>query len=104
MPRLRTFTCRIYVALLLAVALGCGTTRMTDTQRTATEQLLISNAIDQAVSQLDVRPLTGADVFLDVQPLDSAVDKGYLVSSLRQHLLANGCRLLEDRGRATLIV
>ena len=28
---------------------GCGTTRSTDTNRTATEQLLISDAIDRAV-------------------------------------------------------
>jgi hypothetical protein len=95
---------RLALAAAVALAAGCGTTRMTDTQRTATEQLLISNAIDQAVSQLDVRPLAGREVFLDVQPLDGTVDKGYLVSTLRQHLLANGCRILEDRSKATLVV
>jgi hypothetical protein len=86
------------------VLLGCGTTRMTDTQRTATEQLLISNAIDQAVSRIDVRPLAGKRVFLDAQYLDGTVDRGYLVSSLRQHLLANGCLLQEERARAAYVV
>src|SRR5438876_12055370 len=33
-------------ALLLGLATGCGTTRMTDSTRTATEQLLISSAVD----------------------------------------------------------
>src|SRR6516225_2644969 len=75
-------------AILLSPLLGCGTTRMSDTQRTATEQLLISNAIDQAVSQVDFRPLAGKSVYFDPQYLEGTVDRGYLVSSLRQHLLA----------------
>ena len=88
----------------LAVALGCGTTRMTDTQRTATEQLLISNAVDQAVSELDVRALAGKPVYFDPQYLEGCVDRGYVISSLRQHLLANGCILQEDRTKATYVV
>jgi hypothetical protein len=90
--------------LALALAAGCGTTRMTDTQRTATEQMLISDAVDHAVSQLDVSALAGKSVFLDVQYLDGAVDRGYLISSLRQHLLASGCLLMEDRARAVYVV
>jgi hypothetical protein len=89
---------------LLGLVVGCGTTRMTDTQRTATEQLLISNAIDQAVSQLDFRPLAGKSVYFDPQFLDGTVDRGYVVSSLRQHLLASGVILLEDRAKATYVV
>jgi hypothetical protein len=90
--------------LVLGLTLGCGTTRMTDTQRTATEQLLISNAVDQAVSQLDFRVLAGKPVFFDPQYLDSSVDRGYVVSSLRQHLLACGCILQEERSKATYVV
>jgi hypothetical protein len=88
----------------LALLVGCGTTRMTDTQRTATEQLLISNAVDQAVSQIDFRPLAGKPVFFDSQYLDGTVDKGYVVSSLRQQLLASGCVLKEDRAKAAYVV
>lgn len=91
-------------ALGLLLALGCGTTRMSDTQRTATEQLLISNAVDKAVSQIDFRSLSGKPVFFDPQYLDNTVDKGYVISSLRQQLLANGCVLQEDRAKATYVV
>jgi hypothetical protein len=91
-------------AIVLGLAVGCGTTRMTDTQRTATEQLLISNAVDQAVSQLDFRALAGKPVYFDPQYLDGTVDRGYVVSSLRQHLLANGCVLQEDRAKAAYVV
>ncbi|GIW80792.1 MAG: hypothetical protein KatS3mg105_2599 [Gemmatales bacterium] len=90
--------------LWVSLMMGCGTTRLTDTQRTATEQLLISNAIDQAVDQLDFQALQDKDVYFDPQYLENAVDRGYLVSSLRQHLLAHGCRLKEKREDATFVV
>jgi hypothetical protein len=77
---------------------------MTDSSRTATEQLLISNAIDQTVSKLDFRVLAGKTVYFDPQYLDGTVDKGYLVSTLRQHLLASGCLLQEERAKATYVV
>lgn len=83
---------------------GCGTTRQSDTLRTATEQLLISNAVDQAVASVDFAPLAGKSVFFDPQYLDSTVDKGYVISSIRQQLLAHGCVLQEERNRATYVV
>ena len=98
-------TGRSWTALLLASALaGCGTTRVSDTPRTATEQLLISHSIDDTVSKLDFRMLAGRRVFFDSQYLDCVTDKGYLISSLRQHLLACGCLLQEDRKKATYVV
>ena len=97
-------SCRCWTILALALLAGCGTTRMTDTQRTATEQLLLSNAVDRAVSQIDFRPLAGKKVYFDAQYLDNTVDKGYLVSSLRQQLLASGCILQEERAKATYVV
>lgn len=103
--RIRARRCQLLIGMMLcALLVGCGTTRLTDTQRTATEQLLISNAVDQAVSQLDFRSLAGKAVFFDPQYLDGTVDRGYLVSSLRQHLLANGCSIQEDRTKATYVM
>src|SRR5262249_22617080 len=68
--------------LLAGLACGCGTTRFSDTTRTATEQLLISHSIDDTVSNLDFRMLAGKRVYLDPQYLDGVTDKGYLISSL----------------------
>ncbi|HWG41194.1 MAG TPA: DUF6655 family protein [Gemmataceae bacterium] len=99
-PKRRTWV----VFLLIGLVAGCGTTRVSDTTRTATEQLLISHSIDETVSNLDFRMLAGKTVFLDPQYLDGVTDKGYLISSLRQHLLACGCLLQEDRKKATYVV
>jgi hypothetical protein len=95
-----------YTQLSLAVCatLGCGTTRWTDTQRTATEQLLISDAIDRAVQDIDVRVLAGKEVYIDSKYLGNVVDKDYLVSSLRQHLLASGCKLKDKHEDAAYIL
>jgi hypothetical protein len=93
------------LALLLAFALaGCGTTRWTDTTRTATEQLLISDAIDRSVSKIDFNVLSGQTVYLDAKFLSSAVDREYLVSTLRQHMLASGCTMKEKKEDADFVV
>jgi hypothetical protein len=91
------------VASVLALA-GCGTTRSTDTNRTATEQLLISDAIDRAVQSINLQTLSGQSVFLDDSRLGEAVDRNYLVSTLRQHLLASGCALRAERDQADFVV
>jgi hypothetical protein len=56
------------------------------------------------VSGIDFRVLAGKPVFFDPQYLDGTVDRGYVVSSLRQQLLAAGCLLQEDRTKATYVV
>lgn len=89
---------------LLCCVVGCGTTRVTDTTRTASEMLLVSQAVDEAIAKFDFSPLAGKSVFLETQFLDGVVDKGYVVSTLRQQLLAHGAMLLEDRTKAQYVV
>jgi hypothetical protein len=100
--------CFLFAVFLAAMILlpfaGCGTTRSTDTTRTATEQLLISDAIDRAVQSMNFRTLSGQTVFLDDTKLTDTVDKNYYISTLRQQLLANGCDLRDKRDEADFIV
>lgn len=91
-------------ALLALTAVGCGTTRSSYSSRTATEQLLVSDAIDRAVSDINFHALAGQAVFLDTTALGPVLDKEYLSSSLRQHLLASGCVLRESRDKADFVV
>lgn len=89
--------------LLLLTA--CGTTRSTDTSRAASEMLLVSQAVDHAVAKIDFSPLSGQTVFLDTSAVDKdVVDRGYLVSVIRQQLLATGALIQEERFRAVYIV
>jgi hypothetical protein len=92
--------------LLLAmtiVSAGCGTTKLSATARTATEQILLTNAWDDAVRKIDFRPLAGVPVYLDTQYLES-IDKGWVISSLRQALVANGALLRQKPEDAQWIV
>ena len=84
------------LCLLILLLAGCGTTRQTETPRTATEMLLISNAVDETVGQFDLSYLVGKDVFFDTTYLDTTVDKGYVISSIRQHMMASGVKLVEN--------
>jgi hypothetical protein len=101
------FQSQVRIALLamsgLALA-GCGATRSTDTTRAATEQLLISDAIDRAVQSLNLQTLAGQSVFLDDSRLGEVVDRNYLISTIRQQLLASGCLLREQKDQADFIV
>jgi hypothetical protein len=92
------------LAASTAALVGCGSTRTSNTMRTATEQMLVSDAIDRTVDSIDFTPLKGATVYFDDGRLTDVVDKGYLVSSLRQHMLASGCVLKDKREDAMYVV
>lgn len=97
---------RALCALLLITALctGCGTTRISDTLRTGTEQLLLSNAVERAVNDMDFSVLQGKDVYFDPQYLKGVSDEGYIISTIRQRLLAEGAYLKGTRDEATYVV
>jgi len=92
-------------AILVGLAcVGCGTTKWTDTTRTATEQLLLSDSMERAVSRIDFRSIAGKKVYLDTTPIASTTDNAYLASLIRQHMLASGAILKEKREEADYIV
>lgn len=93
-------------ALLLAlVGVGCGLNR----SRLATEQLVIADAVDHAVSQIDFSPLAGKRAYFDsryISTLKMAPNSNveYVVSSLRQQMLAYNVKLVEKQEEAEVIV
>lgn len=95
MHRAKTAWRTLAGALVGASALaggGCGTTKMSSTARTATEQLLLTNAWDDALHRVDFRSLTGVPVYLDTQYVN-AIDQGWIISSIRQAMLEQGVLL-----------
>ena len=93
----------IAAALMLTCFAGCATTKTSNTARTATEQLLLSNAIDQSLNKVDFSAMHGQKVFLDPAYLDG-VDKQYVLASLRHHLLYNGVHLAAAADKADVIL
>jgi hypothetical protein len=89
--------------LALALLAGCGTVKTSGTARTATEQLLLTNAWDSALRKVDFRPLAGVPAYLDTTNV-AAVDQGWVVSSLRQSLLEQGVLLRQKPEQAQWVV
>ena len=93
------------VCLIAVFMLGCGTT----IKRSGTEQLLLSDAVDQAIAEIDFRPLAGRKVYLDptfVEQIRGAVfvNAPYIISSFRQQMVAAGCLLQDDLQKADVIL
>ncbi len=91
------------LSLILVILCGCTTTRTSDTSRTATEQLLISNAVDQTLAKAALPHVQGRKVFIEEKYLES-VDKGYVVAQLRQKLLGRGARLVDKKEDSEITV
>jgi hypothetical protein len=92
-------------AAALTLALGCGINK----SRLATEQIVVSDAVDKTVAMMDFSPLSGKSVYFDTQYLDG-VNMGangnikYVISSLRQQMMAYDVRLQEKADTAEFIV
>lgn len=92
----------------LGLLSGCGTT----IQATATDQMVASDAVDRSISQIDFTPLTGQKVYLDTSYIQSPktpvgigfVNPEYVISGIRQQMMAAGLELMETRDQADFIV
>ena len=100
MPGFPRSLCALAVALLLA---GCSSSKSSNTARTATEQLLISNAVDQALDKVEFSRFSGLNVFFDEKHFDG-VDKSYVVGSIRHRILYSGGRLVPKAEEADVII
>lgn len=90
---------------VMIFAAGCGTTR----EYGATQQLVMSDAVDSSVGQLDFRPLTGRKVYLDTSYLrhvkgEAFVNSEYVTSALRQQIVGAGCLIQDAATEADIII
>jgi hypothetical protein len=91
--------------LVMLVLGGCSTTRLTEPPQTATEELLVSTAVDHAVAELHPTLPPGSKVFVDPQYFtDAALYQKYAVDAVRDQLLRQGVHLVDDRKTADVIV
>lgn len=89
----------------LLTSLGCGASKM----RLATEQLVISDAVDKSVAKIDFSPLSGQRVYLDTKYMTTSrpshfVSPDYVISSLRQQMMAYDVRLMDKLEDADVVL
>ncbi|TWU50517.1 hypothetical protein Poly51_38070 [Rubripirellula tenax] len=90
---------------LVLCATGCGTTR----EYNATQQLVMSDAVDRSIASIDFRPLSGQRVYLDTSYMrqikgESFVNADYVTSSLRQQIVGAGCFIQDASTDADIII
>ena len=91
-PRARVLA--VLGTLLCVSQVGCLYTRYaTDTKRSATEQLLVSESIDRVIGELAIPDeVSGRAVAVEIAAVETA-DTGYLKAALEQRLGAAGARV-----------
>lgn len=95
----------LFIVIVAVFCCSCGTT----TQRSGTEQLLLSSAVDRAVQQIDFSVLSDRKVYLDTKYFDhiqpaSFVNAKYIASAIRQQMVAANCRLMDKIEEAEIVV
>ena len=92
-------------ALLLfaLVSAACTIVRESNPPRTATEQLLISTAVDRAVEGMHFDIPKGTSVFVDATNLDG-YDSKYAIARITERILQQGAQLSSDRAKADMVM
>lgn len=90
----------VWLGLCAAFGMGCrSTVSYTNTDASASQQLLLSSSSDQVIRCFDFTPLAGQCCYLDTTGLAEEKD-GYLRYRIREQLISQGVRLTEDRDAA----
>ena len=93
------------------LAAGCTTVTMTEPPQTATEQLLVTTAIDDAIAKMNVSSLTaGTRIFVDTSFFDGTgrdrtiLFPKYAMGAVRERLLRAGALMADDKQTADVVV
>lgn len=98
----RNFCAVIMLAAIVSVS-GCATAKTSNTARTAKEQMLLSNAVDQSLDKVDFTPLYRQKVLVEDKYLE-CVDKSYVVGSVRHRVMRAGGVLVADGKDAEIVM
>jgi hypothetical protein len=99
-----------FLAAAALLSAGCTTDRVTEPYQTASEQLLVSAAVDHAIDNLKPPIPHGSKVYVDPQYFDidpsgnNIILSHYTIGAVRDLILRAGGNLVEDRKGADLIV
>ncbi len=109
-----------FLTLPMLLATGCASIRVTDPQRSATEQFLMSQAVSQAVDQLNVDALRDRKIWVETgylsgaeqvivngevrQRLFTSAEQAFATGQLRERLLMGGARIMQEKKSADIIV
>ena len=88
---------------LLLISVGCASSKTSNTPRTAKEQMLLSNAVDQSLDKVDFTPMYNQKVFVEEKYLE-CVDKPYVTGSIRHRIMRAGGVLVASVDDADVVM
>lgn len=91
------------VVCLISLLAGCASTNVSLPQRTGIEQLLLSNAVDEALRDVVLEDLRGKKVYVEEKYLES-YDIKYVIGSVRDMVSQQGCKLVNTIEDAEIIL
>jgi hypothetical protein len=110
----------LWVIALGGTAGGCATIRVTDPPRTATEQMLMSEAVNRSIAQLNFDALRDRKVWVETaylsgaeqvtvggevrQRLFTSAEQAFATGVVRERLLQSGARLVQEKKEADVVL
>jgi hypothetical protein len=91
------------ICLFPGLLCGCYSMKTSEPPRTATEQLLLSTAADNAMRDVNLDWIKGKKTFVEEKYFDS-YDKGYAIGVIREHLSQSGALFVKTDDKAEVIV
>ena len=92
------------IALAGVLLCGCESPHITNTPRTAVEQLLLSSVIEQGTDQMDFCTYKGRKAVMDYKYLDPQADKPVVQGLVERRLAECGVTVVADAKDADIIV
>lgn len=86
------------------LAAGCADPNITNTSRSAIEQMLISSVVERSIGGVNVEEFKGRKVCMDYANLAPQVDKAYVQGFVELHFSQAGAIVLKDEKEADVVV
>jgi hypothetical protein len=78
--------------------------RTTVTPKTASEQILVSSAIQKSVDNMDLKFLKDAKVFVNLDYLVVGEQQPFLAGEIQNKLLKSGCKIMQKREESNSVI
>lgn len=92
-----------WATLVLLALCGCAAQRVTDPERAATEQFLLSQAVSEAMEPLSFEPLHSRRVYVDDRYF-GAPEREFVLGEIRARLLLAGVQVAPNQQVAEIIL
>ena len=101
---MKKFCFAIAVAVTGLVLTGCIEPAITNTSRSAVEQILLATVVERGIERMDFSSFSGKNAFIDYKYLAPQTDKEYVQAVLETHLAASGITVVAAADKSDVTI